>query len=165
MNELSRFKPLDHLPLSPGVCFICKGGVGPFIDTSLTVDFEGAIYICQGCIKEMFSQLGLESVINAEEVELKIADAANTGYEAGRLEVMRLFSEFVSVNSADRVRDLNDADSDGPDSNHVAPPVGTTENDTKPRQGNVEGSGITGLEELGSLSGSSSNGGSLFSFD
>lgn len=163
MNELSRFKPLDHLPLSPGVCFICKGSVGPFIDTSLTVDYEGAIYVCIGCIKEMFSQLGLESVINADEVELQIADAANAAFEAGRQDVMRQFSEFVS-NYADR-SDRADADVPSvPDDNPVETPKGTKQDKPEPRQDLEQGDGPISFEEFGSIPGYPSNGDSLFAF-
>lgn len=164
MNELSRFKPLDHLPLPPGVCFICSGSVGPFIDTSRQLDFEGAIYVCIGCIKEMFSQLGLESVLNADEVELQIADAANAAFEAGRQDVMRQFSEFVST-YADR-SDRADANAPSvPDDNPVETSGGTPEVEPESAPSNEQGDGSFSFEESRGLSGNPSNGDSLFSFN
>lgn len=164
MNELSRFKPLDHLPLSPGVCLICSGSVGPYIDTSRQLDFEGAVYICLGCVKEMAAQLGLNFILNEEEVELKVASAANEAYEAGRLEVMRLFSEFVSINSADRVRSLDAPTGSEPDANHVETPGGTKSDDVKPEPDLIQGDGPISFEEFRGLSGNPSNGDSLFAF-
>lgn len=161
MNELSRFKPLDHLPLPPGVCFICSGGVGPFIDTSRQLDFEGAIYVCIGCVKEMASQLGLNFMLNEEEVEIQIAQARAQGQEYGELAMMGKFSEFVS-NYADR-SDRSDADAPGvPDDNSVEAPKRAEQN--KPEQGSdlIQGDGFTGLEELGIISGYTSDGKSLF---
>lgn len=164
MNPLSRFKPLDHLPLSPGVCLICSGGVGPFIDTSRQLDFEGAVYVCLGCVSEMAAQLGLNLVLNEEEVELKVASAANEAYEAGRLEVMRLFSEFVSVNSVDRVRSLDAPVNSESDTNHVEAVSGAEANNVKPEPSDEQGDGSLSFEEFRGLSGDSSDGESLFAF-
>lgn len=162
MNPVSRFKPLDHLPLSPGVCFICKGGVGPFIDTSLQVDFEGAIYICKGCIVEMFAQLGLNSVLNAEEVEQLTAEAFASGFSDGELSMMGKLSEFI--NSRPDRRDSADAnDADVPDDNPVETLSGAPESDPEPAPNSEQGYGFAGLEELGGLSGDSGDGKSLFS--
>lgn len=161
MNELSRFKPLDHLPLSPGVCFICSGGVGPFIDTSRQLEFEGAIYICLGCVKEMAAQLGLNFMLNEEEVELRIAQARIEGEEHGELAMMGKFSEFVS-NYADR---SDRADADVPSVSHDNPvetPEGAKQGEPKPRQDYVQSDGLTGIEEFGIISGYTSDGKSLF---
>lgn len=167
MNTVSRFKPLDHLPLAPGVCFICKGGIGPFIDTSLTVDFEGAIYICIGCIKEMFSQLGLTSIINEEEVNRLIAQARVEGQEQGELVMMGLFSEFVS-NYADRASG-NPADGlSESDHNLLAVPNGVPEDEPKQHESVKQGDGAISLQEPGSISGDSNDGdrsGPIFNFN
>lgn len=163
MNELSRFKPLDHLPLSPGVCLICSGSVGPFIDTSRQLDFEGAVYICLGCVKEMAAQLGLNFLLNAEEVELQVAQAYNTGHEHGELAMMGKFSEFVS-NYADR---SNHADADAPsvpDDNPVETPSGAPEVEPEPAPSVKQGDGPISFEEFGGLSGNPGNGQSLFAF-
>lgn len=161
MNELSRFKPLDHLPLSPGVCFICSGGVGPFIDTSRQLEFEGAIYVCIGCVKEMFSQLGLHSIVNEEEVEQLIAQARAEGIEQGELAMMGKFSEFVTSYS-DR-SDIPGAGVPGePDGNSLETPSGAKADDPKPAPSLIEGDGLISFQELGELSGNPGNGESLF---
>lgn len=162
MNELSRFKPLDHLPLSPGVCLICSGSVGPFIDTSRQLDFEGAVYICQGCIKEMAAQLGLNFVINAEEVENQVVESYNTGHADGELAMMGKFSEFVS-NYADRSDRANADAVSVPDDNPVEVAVGAPQVDPKPVSSNVEGDGSFSFQEFGGLPGNPGNGSSLFS--
>jgi hypothetical protein len=164
MNELSRFKPLDHLPLAPGVCYICRGGVGPFIDTSLTKEFEGAVYICIGCIKEMHSQLGLNSVVNAEEVDSLIEESAARAYSEGRRDMMGELSAFVNSRTS---RDAgNDSPvSDSPVDSSVATGDGAKEDSGKSRQANVEDSGSLSFQEPGILSGDSSSGDSLFQFE
>lgn len=163
MNPISRFKPLDHLPLSPGVCLICSGSVGPFIDTSRQLDFEGAVYICLGCVSEMAAQLGLNFMLNAEEVKAGELSAYESGVSIGRLEVMRQFSEFVSSH-ADRSNSA-DADVPGvPDDNPVEASKGAEQDKPEPRQDLIEGDGPIGIEEFGVLPGNPSDGDSLFSF-
>lgn len=46
---------LIHTPtLPPGCCFICKGSIrDSYIDTGVTLDYEGTFYICNLCIAEM----------------------------------------------------------------------------------------------------------------
>lgn len=156
MNPLSRFKPLDHLPLAPGVCFICLGGVGPYIDTSRQIDFEGAIYVCKGCIMEMATQLGLDFA-SADEITEKINTSFLLGKGVGAQETMELFGEF-SRTYADRTGSDNATASIVPRPDNVAAPVGAEQNKPEQQQSSVEGDGFTSLEELGSLPGYSSDG-------
>lgn len=40
--------------LPPGCCFICKGAVrDSYIDTGVSLDYDGAFYICNMCLGEM----------------------------------------------------------------------------------------------------------------
>jgi hypothetical protein len=40
--------------LPPGCCFICRASVREsYIDTAVSIDYEGAFYICNQCVAEM----------------------------------------------------------------------------------------------------------------
>lgn len=46
---------VQSLTLPPGHCFICRVGTGRdfYIDTGISLDYEGAFYICNLCANEM----------------------------------------------------------------------------------------------------------------
>lgn len=58
-NEYSRFQKKASVPVHPGHCLLCKGIKGPFIDTGVTIPWEGAVFICSDCLIEAHRQLGL----------------------------------------------------------------------------------------------------------
>lgn len=40
--------------LPPGCCFICRGAIrDSYVDTGVSIDYEGAFYICNLCLAEM----------------------------------------------------------------------------------------------------------------
>ena len=156
MNPLSRFKPLDHLPLSPGVCFICKGGIGPFVDTSLTVDYEGAIYLCKGCIMEAATQIGLNISEDAEIAE-KIGHSFLLGKGVGVQETMEMLDEFRR-NYSDSAGSPHALVAVVPGPDNVALIDGTEQGDAKPQRGSVESDSPVSRQEPGKLSGDSSDG-------
>lgn len=156
MNPLSRFKPLDHLPLAPGVCFICKGGIGPYVDTSLTVDYEGAVYVCRNCVGEMAVQLGFNVSEDAEITE-KINHSFLLGKGVGVQETMEMLDEFRR-NYSDSAGSPHALVAVLPGSDNVALISGTEQSDTEPQRGSVEGSSPVSGQEPGKLSGDSSDG-------
>lgn len=46
---------LTYNPVAlPGCCFICKGAIrDAYVDTGVSLDYEGAFYICNLCVGEM----------------------------------------------------------------------------------------------------------------
>src|SRR5690606_16112270 len=120
--------------------------------------------ICIGCIKEMHSQLGLNSVVNAEEVDSLIEESAARAYSEGRRDMMGELSAFVN-SRASRDAGSDSPVSDSPVDSSVATGDGAKEDSGKSRQANVKDSGSLSFQEPGILSGDSSSGDSLFQFE
>lgn len=79
----SRFHLVDKPAVLPGVCFICKtANDGPYVDTGVTVPFDGAVYIGRNCLKEMFSLIepGLDGVTvrQLESLKRRVNEQVNT---------------------------------------------------------------------------------------
>lgn len=115
MNPLSRYVRVEHLTLSPGYCWTCRSNDGPFIDTQVNMDWDGRVYICVGCIKEMHSQLGLDVVLNREEVDQAALQAFQEGFASGKATALEAIQDAVTnaVSSAVPVADLSDIVSAG----------------------------------------------------
>ena len=108
---MSRFFLTDAPALAPGVCWITKTGVGPFIDTgvdlSLHVVDRGRIYIAVDTLREMARVAGLFDEKEPVSVELKKKEWYDRGYhdalEEMNKDVINHFVERVvshSVNTA-----------------------------------------------------------------
>lgn len=86
MSFPSRFTLHDQPPALPGVCFICKSvNDAPFLDTGISVPFEGVIYIGANCLREMHAQIEpVDTVLQSQLVALKnrVTDYIQT--EVGR---------------------------------------------------------------------------------
>lgn len=83
---MTRFFLTDAPTMSPGVCWITKSGVGPFIDTgvdlSLHVVDRGRIYLSVDAIREMAQIAGLFDENEPVSVDLKKKEWYNQGYNA-----------------------------------------------------------------------------------
>jgi len=105
---MSRFFLTDAPAMSPGVCWITKTGVGPFIDTgvdlSLHVVDRGRIYISVDAIREMAQIAGLFDEEAPVSVELRRKEFYDQGYkdalEEMNKDVINNFVERVVSNSA-----------------------------------------------------------------
>jgi hypothetical protein len=105
---MSRFFLTDAPAMSPGVCWITKTGVGPFIDTgvdlSLHVVDRGRIYISVDAIREMAQIAGLFDETAPVSVELRKKEIYDQGYkdalEEMNKDVINNFVERVVSNSA-----------------------------------------------------------------
>lgn len=69
--------------MAPGVDWVTKSSVGPFIDTGVDLSTggiidRGRVYLSKDTIKEMAGQLGL-----FEELEAKLEDRYDAGYRDG----------------------------------------------------------------------------------
>lgn len=56
----SRFAVMEAPMAAPGCCYLCRTANkenGPWVDTQVNKPFEGAVYICASCIRDMYAQL------------------------------------------------------------------------------------------------------------
>jgi hypothetical protein len=105
---MTRFFLTDAPAMSPGVCWITKTGVGPFIDTgvdlSLHVVDRGRIYISVDALREMAQIAGLFDETAPVSVELRRKEFYDQGYkdalEEMNKDVINNFVERVVSNSA-----------------------------------------------------------------
>lgn len=97
---MSRFFLTDAPAMSPGVCWITKSGVGPFIDTgvdlSLHVIDRGRMYISVDVIREMAQIAGLFDETAPVSVELRKKELYDLGYNDALKEMNKdVISNFV----------------------------------------------------------------------
>jgi len=93
--------------MSPGVCWITKTGVGPFIDTgvdlSLHVVDRGRMYISVDALREMAQIAGLFDEKEPVSVELKKKEWYDKGYQDASKEINKdaidNFIQHVSRNA------------------------------------------------------------------
>jgi len=100
---MSRFFLTDAPALSPGVCWITKTGVGPFIDTgvdlSKTVVDRGRIYISVDALREMATVAGLFKEAEPKTAGLK----KKQWYEEGYNDAIKELQNDVVNNFVERV--------------------------------------------------------------
>lgn len=54
----------------PGCCWLCRSSNREYyIDTQQSIDFYGAVYLCDKCIEEMASHFGMLSVVDAKNLQ------------------------------------------------------------------------------------------------
>lgn len=56
---MSRFQLIQSFTALPGSCVICGSSTGPAIDTSLSIDYFGAVVFCIPCAKDFGRASGL----------------------------------------------------------------------------------------------------------
>lgn len=93
----SRFTVHQQPPMLPGCCFICKSANdSPFVDTGLSLPFEGTVYVGKACLTEMYNKVDPTEDYTREQV-IMVRDEVR---ELARTELSKLL---------DRVRDaVND---------------------------------------------------------
>lgn len=105
---MTRFFLTDAPALAPGVCWITKTGVGPFIDTGIdlsrNVIDRGRMYISVDALREMAQVAGLFEETAPVSVELRKKEFYDQGYkdalEEMNKDVISNFVERVVSNSA-----------------------------------------------------------------
>jgi hypothetical protein len=122
---MSRFFLTDAPAMSPGVCWITKTGVGPFIDTgvdlSLHVIDRGRMYISVDAIREMAQIAGLFDETAPVSVELRRKEFYDQGYKDALEEMNKdVISNFVGHLSRNFVGSAGVAAVVAPEINHTA---------------------------------------------
>jgi hypothetical protein len=97
---MTRFFLTDAPALSPGVCWITKTGVGPFIDTGIdlskNVIDRGRIYISVDALREMAEVAGLFNRPEPVSVELRNKELYDQGYRDALEEMNKdVISNFI----------------------------------------------------------------------
>jgi hypothetical protein len=121
---MTRFFLTDAPALAPGVCWITKTGVGPFVDTGIdlskNVIDRGRMYISVDALREMAQVAGLFDETAPVSVELRKKEFYDQGYkdalEEMNKDVINNFVERVISNSA---LAAGAATSVAPESNHT----------------------------------------------
>ncbi len=65
------FQLLNEYPMAsavPGACYRCGADRKPVIDTGVSIDMEGGLYLCHACVAEAASLLGMIHGDKAEEL-------------------------------------------------------------------------------------------------
>lgn len=90
---MTRFNHIDSPQALPGCCTLCRKAVDPngFVDTSLELDFEGAVIVCYSCVRAMHDVFSLDAnarhLINEDAVAnvnhlLEVVQGMKEDYEA-----------------------------------------------------------------------------------
>jgi hypothetical protein len=91
-----RFQVVDAPALAPGVDFVTRSTIGPFIDTRVDLSIgkidRGRVYLSKDTVREMATELGLFDELR-EQALASETDIYNRGY-----------AEAVQENHADRIR-------------------------------------------------------------
>jgi len=122
---MTRFFLTDAPAMSPGVCWITKSGVGPFIDTgvdlSLHVIDRGRMYLSVDVIREMAQLAGLFDEKEPVSVELKKKEWYNRGYQDALEETNKdVINHFIERVVSHSVNTAGAATLVEPESNHTA---------------------------------------------
>lgn len=93
----SRYRVLPRPVRVPGTCKFCGSSKGPVIDTLVEIDFEGSLYICIKCAKEIGRTAGLvDPVLEKEEVTNVTGPEVNERFKNGLLDfVASSFDNFI----------------------------------------------------------------------
>ena len=71
-----------NLVALPGCCFICKGAQRDFyIDTGVSLDYEGAFYICNLCLNDMAHQAKFISEDEYKDLRAAKEESDHLNYE------------------------------------------------------------------------------------
>jgi hypothetical protein len=122
---MTRFFLTDAPAMSPGVCWITKSGVGPFIDTgidlSLHVVDRGRMYISVDALREMAQVAGLFDETTPVSVELRKKELYDLGYNDALKEMNKdVISNFVERIVSNAASSAGAATAVAPESNHTA---------------------------------------------
>ena len=83
INPNSRFKITKAPSALPANCFLCNGFSNRkyFIDTSFSIEFHGAVYICNECLTEMARMVGLVTPEDIEKIRKQNLELLETTRE------------------------------------------------------------------------------------
>lgn len=100
-EDARRWSMTDAPAMLPGVDFITRSPVGPFIDTGIntTVETKGHVYLSVETIREMAEIAGLLEKKNAQERSLHDLEMYNAGYEAGLKEGQEISERLVAISN------------------------------------------------------------------
>jgi hypothetical protein len=129
---MSRFFLTDAPALAPGVCWITKSGVGPFIDTGIdlskNVIDRGRMYISVDALREMAQIAGLFDETAPVSVELRKKELYDLGYNDALKEMNKdVISNFVERIVGNAVSSAGVATAVAPESNHTAAGAAVTD--------------------------------------
>jgi len=121
---MSRFFLTDAPAMAPGVCWITKSGVGPFIDTnidlSLHVVDRGRLYISVDAVREMAQLAGLFGETEPISVEMRKKEFYDQGYKDALEEMNKdVISNFVERVVSNSALTAGAATALAPESNHT----------------------------------------------
>jgi hypothetical protein len=122
---MTRFFLTDAPAMSPGVCWITKSGVGPFIDTGIDLSMHvvdrGRMYISVDVIREMAQIAGLFDETTPVSVELRKKELYDLGYNDALKEMNKdVISNFVGHLSRNFVGSAGVATVVAPEIHHTA---------------------------------------------
>ena len=122
---MSRFFLVDAPALAPGVCWITKSGVGPFIDTGIdlskNVIDRGRMYISVDSLREMAQIAGLFDETAPVSVELRKKELYDLGYNDALKEMNKdVISNFVERIVSNAASSAGAATAVAPESTHTA---------------------------------------------
>ncbi len=82
--------------LPPGCCFICRASIrDSYIDTGVTVDFDGTFYACNQCVGEMAEKYGYLSMDDYKDLR-----AAKEYLESLNFELIKRVGELERIHEA-----------------------------------------------------------------
>jgi hypothetical protein len=122
---MTRFFLTDAPALAPGVCWITKTGVGPFVDTGIdlskNVIDRGRMYISVDALREMAQVAGLFEETAPVSVELRKKEFYDQGYNDALKEMNKdAINNFVERIVGDVVSSVGAATAVAPESHHTA---------------------------------------------
>lgn len=66
---------VQTLSALPGCCFICRGSIREsYVDTGVSIDYEGVFYICNECVNEMANLYGYLSMEGYKDLRVQKED-------------------------------------------------------------------------------------------
>lgn len=66
----------------PGICFICRSpNRETFIDTGISLDFEGAVYICCECVRQFAQSYGYTTPDQSSKASFAVDKLEKANYE------------------------------------------------------------------------------------
>lgn len=68
-EPLSRFQLLPSPVAIPGKCAVCGTSTRPVVDFGMTLEFYGAVYLCETCLTEAARAIGMVSISEYNEAK------------------------------------------------------------------------------------------------
>lgn len=139
MATASRVQLLDLPVAEPGVCALCGAANKPVIDFGKQLDWYGAVYFCQDCIREIAEAIGYVPVGPFEELHNNLR---STKIELDQLKrehevLKRAMADLLSGNTCSCGNVLKPIDS-GVSPVEIPEPVVETNDDAVSRDSETE---------------------------